>query len=1339
MIYNAIATRPEILKLKTQICNKPGCHSWDDVVRQLYENDIDGNRQLQTLLELSMIAMRPGERTPLLDIRFHQMVRGIAENELAVEFPNGEPRNLTLHRTSESTWGQEENFLFTLGVCRDCGMPYLLAYSATEDLTRNVGHSPLVRDYSDNYCYIQAFALCCGGDPLHTEMDVTPENQDEQRVLYLNLQNGEYANVPTPGMQQVYWYRHGNERATRFIDKCPNCQSPAAIKKATYGVITPYSTTEEMTRLVLLKEFAESAEEDTEPVIKSKPGAGKKVLAFSDTRSGAAQIAYRFQNIFSRQFLIDIVAKCVKEAQNRYTTIEQAREELARQFRNMQQGGQPLPDAIIEGLINQALAGFVPRLIPPSLSEVSTLLLQKATEQNFLYLLQKTTKDDTDFLPLEECAEICVLSVLRDYARQGVIKAHRVKLSFESPNDLNLDGIRLNGYSPEQKNSFYENIAELLNRLFNYFWRYIEIEELPANWKTTDIDIRPYQIHCYAEQHIHNPAPAGPGGDKYYPDINAFATRRSMEILDNYINEFCPDAPQIPQIAKSGIINYLFAVLQNNMLIHHPKIDGWGLSLNYLRDKLYLYPDINVDSNQGSSYAPLRIEEHTAQLTTKRGRVYQQAFAQGDINILSCSTTFEMGIDVGGVNRVFLTTIPPGTANYKQRAGRAGRRPGAAAFILNYAGPQAQDAYYFSHPDELYGGKVEPPHIYLEKPTFRARHLRAVAMACFLQWMIEQPEYRNGDWWQRRWERAERFFYGYRTGNYDENSKRYEITNLTQPEPIIALLPRWRQSPAAQTACREAISGIADIGDIDPLKVMDDLLFQIGGIEMCNESYPYPLVEENFRKYQELCGPNLLEKDNNLLCESQDPMRQNAIKRMKYRLENLLGWHNNNQFFNTQQKGLMLKHPFDIFSELSIIPKYGFPVDVITLYVGENAPVELSRDLSIGLYEYAPGQTVYADKRAYYSTGFESDDDGVNLRLWECPQCHHFYQQEGNGICPRCGVGVPPLESTQEDKFTKPTKFYSGFQNNDSKEARGTVQQMYCGGIYQGYRLAHDCALVVGESDTQKMRYINAGVKGKGFKHRTKNGENKQLVLYHEVITNIAIWSIPDCVFNVFNDLFSSDSPRRQAALRSVKYAIQTVAARLLNIEERDLSVLVQKLQGPSVPHCTESFILFDNASGGGGMVLPLYNPDAPEIRQIIEGAYDLCANCTCGGTHQPDVNLEPKPLSVYRAELQAGNNVENIRPVVACASCLKMHSNRQEHQNLDRWDAALILRSILDTRPQNDFAQNLPPGYIPYDGNFPLERGRHYCLNNGRCLAYGALDGETLEQNRNQIIGVEE
>ena len=104
----------------------------------------------------------------------------------------------------------------------------------------------------------------------------------------------------------------------------------------------------------------------------------------------------------------------------------------------------------------------------------------------------------------------------------------------------------------------------------------------------------------------------------------------------------------------------------------------------------------------------IKVEEHTAQWTAEEARKVQNDFVRGDVNVLSCSTTFELGVDVGELQAVLMRNVPPATANYVQRAGRAGRRAGAAAFALTFAQRRSHDLAHYKDPKKIVTG----PHTY---------------------------------------------------------------------------------------------------------------------------------------------------------------------------------------------------------------------------------------------------------------------------------------------------------------------------------------------------------------------------------------------------------------------------------------------------------------------------------------------------------------------------------------------------------------------------------------------------------------------------------------------------
>lgn len=93
--------------------------------------------------------------------------------------------------------------------------------------------------------------------------------------------------------------------------------------------------------------------------------------------------------------------------------------------------------------------------------------------------------------------------------------------------------------------------------------------------------------------------------------------------------------------------------------------------------------------------AGLWAEEHSAQLESDENRRLQDLFANGMRNVLSATTTLEVGIDIGGLSGVLLGNVPPGRANYQQRGGRAGRRSDGSSIVLTYARASAYDRAVF--------------------------------------------------------------------------------------------------------------------------------------------------------------------------------------------------------------------------------------------------------------------------------------------------------------------------------------------------------------------------------------------------------------------------------------------------------------------------------------------------------------------------------------------------------------------------------------------------------------------------------------------------------------------
>ena len=127
----------------------------------------------------------------------------------------------------------------------------------------------------------------------------------------------------------------------------------------------------------------------------------------------------------------------------------------------------------------------------------------------------------------------------------------------------------------------------------------------------------------------------------------------------------------------------------------------------------------------------LRVVEHTAQLNRETAYEYQKKFKQKEIDILSCSTTFEMGVDVGTLETVFMRNMPPSPSNYAQRAGRAGRSKHSSAYAVTFCNRSSHDFFFFNNPDKMIKGRINPPKFNIENDKIAIRHLYASALGFF--------------------------------------------------------------------------------------------------------------------------------------------------------------------------------------------------------------------------------------------------------------------------------------------------------------------------------------------------------------------------------------------------------------------------------------------------------------------------------------------------------------------------------------------------------------------------------------------------------------------------------
>jgi DEAD/DEAH box helicase domain-containing protein len=153
-------------------------------------------------------------------------------------------------------------------------------------------------------------------------------------------------------------------------------------------------------------------------------------------------------------------------------------------------------------------------------------------------------------------------------------------------------------------------------------------------------------------------------------------------------------------------------------------------AINELRSE-NLWTNISDRTVEGGFY--YRTAEHSAQQSTEKLDSYVDLFRRGKINVLNCSTTMEMGVDIGGISAVVMNNVPPHPANYLQRAGRAGRRgeTRSVAYTLCKSDPHNQRAFAASK--WPFVTTIAAPIVVLSSDRIVQRHVNSMLLAIFLR------------------------------------------------------------------------------------------------------------------------------------------------------------------------------------------------------------------------------------------------------------------------------------------------------------------------------------------------------------------------------------------------------------------------------------------------------------------------------------------------------------------------------------------------------------------------------------------------------------------------------
>lgn len=926
----------------------------------------DAEAALTGVIQLGMYAKSSVNKFPLLPCRHHIMAGAI--EGLSV-LPSDEREGYSAIKLAK-TYSDDAGLYYPMLTCRQCGQPYFEGFYHKGKLHNQ---RPSVKTA------VSRRIFWLGHTAEYTTFDEDDENEvkvTDWRKIRIDPTNGE---IVTDGsgvlLYEVATVEDPREK-TNYLTKCVSCNAKAT--GATAEIITGFYPGNESLSSVITQKVLEALPPKSD---ENLPMAGRKLLTFSDNRQDAAFFAPYFQrtaNDFAHRSAILNALNDAEEPISFGTLARMVRaywdDENSFAYPNRDDGFSTYFEDIKDILTGKLVAEFC---TPPGrrISIESLGLVDVSYEPKKLSKIVKRLADEFSELANKDQINSIVMIFLEHIRRSKSITNIPNKPDLE---DGLIWGERYRGqrcyeFERTSKSADFSWVCKAgTNRQNRRTWYLIK----QLGWEQQAAHSFLAKLWEYLEQSkLLMRAGAG----------------RALDASAIYIKK--AKNSSLYECKSCGLKQFHFV---NNRCTAFGCLgevkEADSSQLSTARNH-YLHSYIESE--------PLLVcaNEHTASLSTELREKIESRFHEKKINLLSCTTTMEVGVDLGELEAVVNLNVPPSIANYQQRTGRAGRRAQAAPFCVTIARNSHYDRVVFADFERYLKKSPKDPIVHLTNTTIFQRHQLSVLLSKFLASKLDPSVLKAPVLENMFGDKLEQGFHQ----NYRKEIQGWLGTvqgkkAITEAALLVQSIPQEYRS--------EMVARLQDISEL----LVNKLVKFAATVSDRWQRYTLKITE----------AKKLLVDDDTAAFQ-------------------ITRW-------GAQRKQFMGQYLVNQLSEKGLIPTYSFPIHSLTLEVTQerksyenqrlNSDISLVRDASMGITEYAPGAEVIANGRIWRSMGvaYSPKEFMPTEYVVVCRSCSHSnIAVDAPDIPKNCSNCFQPINE-KALAFIKPKGFITALKDSKGKD-----------------------------------------------------------------------------------------------------------------------------------------------------------------------------------------------------------------------------------------------------------------------------------------------------------------